>query len=152
MRDEITPALKNLQKQISPDGRNRLLRKMINDVESVTKQNFGETGLARPSDWKLLSAKYAKRVDRPFATLVLTTGNFAKGPFGTLKKSFLKQSNSNTATLTNLSRYADAQMFGVEENNLPPRQVYPINQDGSLTDFEQTRLAAIAAKHFESKS
>lgn len=146
--DEITPALRRLQQQISPDGRNRLLRKMITDIEQTTKANFGEVGRARPYTWKLLSDKYAKRVKRPFATLVLTTGNFVKGLFGTLRKSFLKTAGTNEASLTNLSPYADAQMFGNEDGNLPPRQVYPIESDGSLTEFQQARLAAIAEKHF----
>lgn len=103
---------------------------MADAYYGIVMANFGSAGFDRPWAWPPLSPAYAKRVGRTFATLYVT---------GALKDTVQKDisnpevymvSMGNTATVP----YALAHHYGVAENNLPARRVFPMFYDDSMTD------------------
>jgi phage gpG-like protein len=142
-RDEWSPLLQSLKEKVSEDARHELLFKMISDLRFITQMNFGESGIARPEMWPLLSPNYAheKKKGNRTPNLILK---------GDLLRGFRTQVNGNSAILTNDSHYADEHQFGVNYKNLPSRPFYPINEDGSLTQFAVERQEQIVREWFQS--
>lgn len=142
-RDEWTPLLQKLKDKISPTARKQLLFQMIGELQDISMLNFGNTGIARPADWKILSEKYAREMKNGIRTpnLILK---------GELLAGFVHTVGENNATLTNLVTYADEHQFGAEYKNLPARPFYPVTRDGEeLTPFAEERLAKIVQEHFQ---
>ena len=140
--DQWTPLFESLKAKISAEARHELLFKMINDIRFITQMNFGNDGLARPETWQILSKEYAweKKKGNRTPNLMLK---------GDLIKGFRTSVDSNSATLTNDVTYADEHQFGVSYKNLPARPFYPINKDGSLTEFAAERQEQIVREHFQ---
>lgn len=89
-------------------------------VHSIVLQNFGQSGIDRPSAWSPLSARYAKRVKRSYATLELT---------GELKRSVRSESSPSEAVIwqDDSVPYGAAHQFGSDK--LPARPYFPIIGD-----------------------
>ena len=141
-RDDWSPLFQSLKEKVSADARRELLFRMINEIRFITQQNFGASGIDRPMPWQILSPGYAwekKKGDRT-PTLMLK---------GDLIRGFRTTVGDNSASLTNVSPYADEHQFGVGYKNLPARPFYPINEDGSLTPFAEKSLAEVVEKHFQ---
>ena len=89
-------------------------------------ENFGASGSFRIHEWAKLSAAYARRVNRDYATLNVT---------GKLR-SAIKKSSSEVNGRVSVSKgecdYALAHQYGYEKNNLPARPYFPIRPDGSV--------------------
>jgi phage gpG-like protein len=141
IRDDWSPLFQSLKDKISADARRELLFRMINDLRYVTQMNFGESGMARPETWQILSPKYAREFKKGNRTPTLMLK-------GDLIRGFKTTFDSNSASLTNDVAYADEHQFGVGYKNLPARPFYPINEDGSLTDFAENRQLEIVREHF----
>ena len=140
--DQWSPLFKELEQRISSSGRRSLLAQMIGDVVDVTVLNFGESGLARPSEWPSLTSKYAKEYHDGDQTPTLILS-------GALKEGFVWEIGDTSATLTNSVEYADDHQFGDSSRMLPARPFYPVNEDGSeFIPFMQERLLAIVNQHF----
>lgn len=144
-QDDWSPLFHSLKAKVSADARRELLFKMINEIRYITQMNFGASGIDRPQPWQILSPSYAwekKKGDRT-PTLMLR---------GDLIRGFRTSIQENSAMLTNVVPYAHEHEDGAEWKNLPKRMYYPINDDGTLTPFAESRLDEIAAKHFNAQS
>lgn len=142
-RDEWTPLLTSLKEKLSPQGRRKLLFQMIGDLQDIAVLNMGQTGIARPSQWIILTKRYAdeKKAGNRTPNLILT---------GALKSGFSHTISENEASLTNIVKYADEHQFGVPYKNLPARPFYPVSFDGSaLTPFAEVRQMAIVEEWFQ---
>jgi phage gpG-like protein len=102
---------------------------MAETLFNVVDANFGSVGWDRPFEWAPLSPSYAKKVGREFATLFVT---------GALKATLEKESGPEVASVSmgNSSQvpYALAHHYGVAQNNLPARRVFPLDESGKVTD------------------
>lgn len=142
-RDDWTPLLNSLKEKVSPSGRRKLLFQMIGDIQDITVLNFGQTGLARPQSWQILSDRYAKEKKHGDTTpnLILT---------GALKSGFVHSFDENSASLTNVVDYADQHQFGAAYKNLPARPYYPVDEFGlNLTPYAEGRQIEIVAEFFQ---
>ncbi len=143
-KDEWSPLFASLKEKVSAQGRKRLLFQLIGDLQDVSMLNMGDTGLARPSDWPILTKPYADKFKGGNRTpnLILT---------GRMRSSFVHSVGDNSATLTNTAPYADEHQFGAKYKNLPARPYYPVTPDGeNLTMFAEERLREIVEQHFRS--
>jgi phage gpG-like protein len=145
IRDEWTPLFADLQEKVSASGKRELLSAMIGEIEAITTHNFGASGINRPQEWPILSARYAKQYhdgDRT-PTLMLS---------GEMLESFSATVDENSASLTNLAPYADEHLPATYAKNkstiIPPRPYYPIDDSEELTPFAQFRMAEIIDAHF----
>lgn len=142
IRDEWTPFFTELKGKVSPLGRRTLLAAMIGDLQSITIQNFGPAGIARPEEWEPLKKRYADKFHKGDTTPKLILS-------GEMVESFTVEVGDNSASLTNTVPYADEHQFGERYKNLPARPYYPVSQDGQqLTAFAEDRLRAIVERHF----
>ena len=113
---------------------------MAEVFEVMVKLNLGEEkGEFRPAEWSPLSAKYAKRVKRPYATLVLTheLENSVRS-FATDEAGFVVSEGCD---------YAAAHQYGDESRHLPARPFFPMTGqrgDEEITPqaYEEVRQAA----------
>ena len=89
---------------------------MAEVFEVMVRMNIGaEEGEYRPSEWSPLSAKYAKRVKRPYATMKLT---------GTMESTIKSGSDEDAGYVTCGTEYAGAHQYG--EGKMPERPFFPI--------------------------
>ena len=143
VKDEWSALFKSLEQRVSSSGRRSLLAQMIGDVVDVTVLNFGESGIARPSEWPSLTSKYATEYHDGDQTPTLILS-------GALKEGFVWEISDTHAALTNSVEYADDHQFGDSNRMLPARPYYPVNEDGSeFTPFMEERLLAIVNQHFQ---
>lgn len=99
----------------------------------ITLQNFGDTGIARPTDWKALSEEYALEYHEGDQTPRLILN-------GDLRASIdVELGNPEYAACYTGNPYAVAQQFGDPEKHLPARPFMPII--GSEDNFELTDFA-----------
>lgn len=118
IQDSITPQINNIIRAIGSQGRKRILLVAGQKFQEMTKQNFGNSGKYRDSQWPPLSAKYAKKVGRKNATLKKS---------GDLYNSILLgQPRSNYIEIFTKSPYAAAHTFGSKRTNLPKRNFWPV--------------------------
>ena len=115
---------------------------MAEQFRDIVMSNFGETGLDRPAPWPPLSDRsaigraYIRKVGRTYATLYLT-GAMAgavrqtDGPDG----SSVSLSDTDVAYAT---RHHDGQ-------GVPKRRVFPILDDGNITDKSKAMTIDAAA-------
>jgi len=108
-------------------------QRMSEVMHTIILDNFGSTGLMRPWDWQALSPKYAKKVGRAFATLVVT---------GALRETVRRDDSKHEASEvvmsnTGLVPYALAHHHGNPGNfgwtqpgsgELPARRVFPLDE------------------------
>ena len=143
IRNEWTPLFQSLKEKVSPLGRKRLLFQLIGDLQDISMLNFGDKGIDRPAVWAALTEKYAHEYKKGNRTPnLILKGNLLAG--------FVHQVGSDSATLTNITEYADAHQFGVGYKNLPARPFYPVDESGELTDLAKARQEEIVRSHFES--
>lgn len=144
-RDEWTPLLQELQLKLNQDGRKKLLFEMIFELEAITISNFGVGGLYRPNEWKILNEDYAWKAHMGDRTPKLIKT-------GKLISSFFRVVGSENASLTNLCDYADEHLplsLALNKHSgIPTRNYYPVNWDGTLTDYAQNRLFLVADDYF----
>jgi len=141
-RDEWTPLFKSLKEKVSAQGRRRLLFQLIGDLQDISMLNFGDKGIDRPAVWAALTEKYAKEYKKGNRTPnLISKGNLLAG--------FVHQVGSDSATLTNITEYADVHQFGAAYKNLPARPFYPVDESGELTDLANQRQEEIVRSHFD---
>src|ERR1700684_312724 len=116
--DEWTPFLTELKERVSSQGRKRLLFQCIGELQDISMLNFGQDGLARPSQWQPLQLQYAIEYHDgdQTPTLILT---------GEMRESFVHTVTEDSATLTNTREFADEHQFGNPGRHLPARPYYP---------------------------
>ena len=99
----------------------------------ITRSNFGATGVDRPTEWPALSPRYAKRVDRDYATLFVS---------GVLESSVQWASSPSEAIVWTDNEYAPAHQWG--DGHIPARPFMPIYRTGDLTPFAQAECVQAA--------
>lgn len=156
--DQWTPLFEALAQKVSSAGRTQLLDKMIGEIYVSTLSNFsGEGGGGDMRPWPdelLVSEDYARHVRRDFATLYRTeeerkwcVGSKWEGGTGLhLVESFQVNIGNNFASLTNISEYASNHQNG---EGVPRRPFFPVDVNGELMPFMESRLFEIADAHFQ---
>ena len=157
-RDEWTPLFESLAAKVSSAGRTQLLDKMIGEIYVSTLSNFsGEGGGGDMRPWPdelLQSEDYKRHVHREFATLYRTeeerqwcAGSKWEGGTGLhLVESFQVNIGDNFASLTNVSDYASNHQNG---EGVPRRPFFPVDENGDLMPFMESRLFQLADAHFQ---
>lgn len=151
LRDDWSVLFRLLKQKISPASRKGLMTDLILDLKEITKGNFGTDGSNRTTAWQGLSPRYAKRVGRQNPTLILTpperiaVGKSLDKPH--LLNQFRHAADSNSASLTNDSAYADNHQFG---KTIPARPFYPVSANGeTLAPVAEIRVQKILDEHFQ---
>lgn len=134
--EDLTPEKLHIGEEVKIKVQSAMAETLFN----IAWNNFGFDGEDRPTQWPALTEKYAKRVKRSDATLILS-----EDLIESLK---WDGSNADAAVVYNDSPYAVAHQFGVPENNLPPRPFMPIQGDG-LTPYSEARVIEAAGKALE---
>lgn len=149
--DQWTPFLNDLKSRFSSSGRQKLLFQVIGELTDITMLNFGVSGIARPAEWPELKFHYATeyKYGVTVPTLELDDAMHEKRNPAVplhLRDGFRHLISDNSASLTNISPYADAHQFGL---GVPWRPFFPINRDGSsLTEYAEIQILEIVNQHF----
>ncbi len=115
------------------------LQDMANTMYEIVIGTLGKGGRNRPMPWAPLSRNYARRVGRPYATLVLT---------GRLLSSITKeirQESSKVFIRKSDVPYALAHQYGNPGHNLPARPYFPI-LNGRLTSYAERQVSVTAQR------
>ena len=119
---------------------------MADTMRDIVDRNFGfPPGLDRPQPWADLSDRsaigraYILKVNRTFATLYVT---------GAMAAAVRTTPSTGTGARVSLSDadcpYATKHHFGDPSHNLPIRRVFPINLDGSITEYSMNAVLETA--------
>jgi phage gpG-like protein len=123
-----------------PVALRQVLGAMAARFKFMCMQNLGATGIDRPSQWDLLSPKYAKRVGRDYATLELT---------GQLMQSIRMQTHDDFSEVfvePDDCPYAARHQFG--DDKMPARPFFPMTEAG-LTPMAEAEVLAAATDMLE---
>lgn len=121
----------------SPEYCQRIQGAMGEILFEIVRENFGETGIDRPSTWPELSSKYAKKVGRDYATLHLKGDLESAVKFDNSNPEYAQVSVSDSDV-----PYAAAHQWGTA--HLPARPFFPIDEYGQLTEFAAQEVIAAA--------
>lgn len=136
-----SPRMQGFASFLTRNERDAILRKVGAKLKYLTVQNFGYAGTDRPSQWSLLSPRYAKRVKRSVATLELS---------GELLRSLrVSPPDGNSITVYTDNEYAEVHQKG--SRHIPARPFFPINSDGSATARTQRILETTAALEMQAQ-
>lgn len=150
--DQWTPLFKSLKVKISTTGRTKLLGTMIDELYNISVLNFGDVGIARPSEFAQLKEKYAIEYKYGDQTPDLTMSyemHALKNPDVQFQMidSFRTTVAPNKATLMNISPYFNEHQFGKGKMYRP---TIPVNKSGdALTPFAEESLVQIVDDHFK---
>ena len=107
---------------------------MARRFHEMTLANFGIMGPDRPIDWAPLSWRYAQKVGRSIATLVVD---------GTLKGAV--HCEGNRVYISNAEvPYALIHQYGSKKHHMPPRPYFPIDQDGECMPYTYSQVMEAA--------
>ena len=111
---------------------NKIVGAMQDKLFECIMGNFGPTGFDRPWPWYPLSAKYAKRVGRSYATMFVS-GALA----GAVNKSGVENGTASVSLDLGLE-YAGAHHYGRPDGNrkhpgTPARRVMPVDSNDEVT-------------------
>ena len=110
---------------------------MAGKLMEIVMANFGSDGLDRPISWAPLSTAYAKKVNRSYATLFVS---------GTLMNAVkLDSANASVSVSKSDCIYALAHQYGFPPR-LPARPFFPIEDDGSVTQYTKDQIAEEAVR------
>lgn len=110
----------------------------------IVRSNFGQFGVDRPIEWAPLSDRsaigreYIKKVGRTYATLFVT---------GQMESSVGFEANEERGRVfvdNSICDYAVQHQDGDPSRNLPPRPFFPLENDGSTTQFTQEKVTEAA--------
>jgi phage gpG-like protein len=107
------------------EGARKMAEAARDELRRSILSNFGRVGLYRPSVWPPLSPDYARRVRRPYATLLVT---------GRLRDSIRFEVTGTTVVAEVRDEdvpYASVHQYG-GGNNIPARPYFPIDRDGEV--------------------
>ncbi len=148
-KDEWTPLFQSLRDKLSPPSRRLLLSRIIGEIQDITQQNFGPSGIDRPQPWKPLSQNYASEWKDGDTTPTLMMSdekhNLRNPNLPHLIDCFDAKVNEDKAVLTNRSPYADNHQLGL---GIPARPYYPVNGD-ELTPYAESKMVEIVNGHFK---
>jgi len=143
IRDEWTPLFDSLASEMADP--HSLLVEVGETVAQCTRENFGETGTNRPTEWKTpLSESYQRKLrrlgdERDYPTLFLT---------GDLFNSIQTDTPVGyTVTVTASDEKASWHQLG--EGNNPARPFFPVVDESNLTPYCEARIFEALDKHFE---
>ncbi len=138
-RDDVTPALQNTFGALSGFSHRRVLYAMAATFKRITLENFGDSGVDRPSAWAPLSAKYSKRVGRNHATLDLN-GRLFRSIGMTVGQDFAEVFSDGLP-------YNEVHQFG--NSKTPARPYFPVDSSGNLTAYSEQRMADAANREIQ---
>jgi phage gpG-like protein len=152
---DLQPQLQELMQGwlTDPNFKRQMLGAMAARFKMICVQNLGEGGIDRPVQWKSLSDRYAKRVNRSFATLDTDIGKSpynGRRPTGTLSRSIRINVGNDSAVIyvdPEEVPYAYDHQFG--EGHMPARPFFPMTEIG-LTPYAEQELIAVAEEILES--
>jgi len=101
--------------------------------KDVVIANFGDFELDRPTAWAPLSKRYAKKVNRNHATLMVSMKLMGA----------VKQVDNVVSVSDSDVPYATVHQFG-GGNNIPARPYFPFDTNGKATEFTQNYMQAVA--------
>lgn len=137
-----------LEKKID-SVRLHVVEAMTATVYDIVMRNFGPAGIDRPFDWAPLSNRapyfYASQVGRPYATLRVT------GAMEGAVRNSVEPDGGSVSLSDNDCPYATRHHYGDPSHNLPMRRVFPINLDGTITDYTQNATIDAAATALEAE-
>lgn len=132
---EITEQILAIAKSVTP----AVESSMAERFKEMTLSNFGIAGADRPLDWPRLSPRYARKVGREIATLVVS---------GRLKGAI--HTEGNVVSVSNAQvPYAVIHQTGGK--NMPARPYFPIRKDGTCMPYTLSEVTASAQKELDSK-
>lgn len=105
---------------------------MAGRYRQVVAANFGASGIDRPSPWPALSPGYAKKVGRSYATLLVG---------GALLQAVRVDGNKVSVSDAEVP-YATSHQFG--GSRAVARPYFPMNDDGSPTDYIKLQMNQVA--------
>ena len=111
---------------------------MALDYLDCVKRNIGDSGPYRPMSWPALSPKYAARVGRAHATL-LVDGDLL---------SAIQVDGNTVSTSNDRVPYALVHQFG-GGNNIPARPYFPMLENRDPTPVMQARMEDVASQAIE---
>lgn len=138
-----------LQRTLEP-ARQAAQNAMADTFLQHVHANFGSVGLDRPSEWPMLSPKYAKKVHREYATLYVS---------GALKEA-VKVNYGVTESSVSVSKqdvpYALIHQFGGQAGkggsaHIPARPYFPIDANGSITEYTRQECIQAAKLQFSTE-
>ena len=107
---------------------------MAEKFYEITRNNFGMSGEDRPTEWPPLSERYAKKVDRDYATLFVS---------GDLEASInWSAANQEYSEVWSDSPLATVHQWG--EGRCPARPFMPILKSGELTEYARLQVTDAA--------
>lgn len=109
--------LRKVIKNLSGDGRRKVLAAGARIFYLSTLKNFGPTGEDRPNQWPKLSPKYQKRIRYFGPPLLIRSGAL-------IKSIQWKAISSNQAVIWTDIKYGAAHQFG--RGRLPRRAYFPV--------------------------
>jgi len=115
--------------------RRQMAMAMGREFFNIVHSNFGQNGVDRPKTWPALSAKYARRVGRGYATLYRRGRLKASGRLFVMGDKAVIEFGGPSAP------YAEAHQFGT--THLSARPFFPIKgsfETVELTDYTKRRL------------
>lgn len=112
------------------------------ELRDIVRDNIGQSGVDRPAPWPPLTPRYAKRVDRSYATL-LKSGRLKADVRLIVTYTYAEVSCGETAP------YAEVHQNG-GGNKIPARPYFPI-QGGKLTASASIRVIEAMTRAVEAK-
>lgn len=132
---EMTDQIMSLAKSFTP----AVESSMAERFKEMTLSNFGIAGADRPLDWPRLSPRYARKVGREIATLVVS---------GRLKGAI--HTTENVVSVSNAQvPYATVHQEGGK--NMPARPYFPIRKDGTCMPYTLAQVKEAAQKELDKK-
>lgn len=118
IHDTVTPQLLGLIRAFNEDSKRKILLKLGQSFNKQTKENFGTNGKYRDKTWPRLSKAYSKKIGSSVPTLK-RSGNL-------YNSIIISAPRNNYIEIYTNNKYAAAQVFGNKNNNLPPRNFFPV--------------------------
>jgi phage virion morphogenesis protein len=142
VRDDITPDLKRLARQLSGPGRRQVLRAMGAEAVAITQQAFKDASV-RPMAWPPL--KYRREFNnagKRIAMPLIKTGQLMRGIH-------ISELTDDHVSISPSVPYAAVHQLGSRTAHIPARPFFPFTPDGAVTPLGRQRIEAVARAAIE---
>ena len=135
-QSDVDAAMRGVMQRLNGPQKRRVLYRMAREFYEITASNIGTIGAARPSEWPPLSPRYAKRVGRSHATMLLT---------GEMFRSIRVSATQDAGQISTTNPYAAAHQYGEAPQPLRPFMPMTGTQGNErLTPYAEKRLIDVA--------
>jgi len=136
IRDEISPELQRIARELSGAGRRRVLQVLGAGLVNLTQQAFKDASL-RPLPWPPL--KYRKEFNaagKRIGIPLVKTGQLMRGIH-------ISELTEDHVTVQPTVPYAIYHQLGAPKAHIPPRPFFPVTENQQFTPLARERLDAI---------